>query len=523
MSKKVNLSKEDIEKYYIEELHTVQECADHFKVSKSTFQKYTEEYGIKKDRTKNWVLANKLPTKEQLLDSFEKEGLSETQVAKKFNLAGRSTVKNLKKYYGINSKDFDRKNLVLRSSNQRKATCLKKYGVESASQLSEVKSKLKNTCKKKYGVDSYSKSEEFKKRKAQISEEKAKTSLAHYGVPHYKQVGMSKEYLSAIKSKQSLLNFFESLRPADTAEEAAKKLGCQVYLIYYWIKKYGLEETIKRRTHVSSGENDICAFLDKLGVTYRKSDRESLNNGQEIDIYCPDFHIGIEFNGIYWHSELFKPKKYHFDKTITAASRGIRLIHIYENEWNFNKEKIKEFLRIIFGKVEKRIYARKCEIREITNKEARPFNEKTHLQGHRNAQITCGLFYNGELVQLMSFSKTKYNKNLKGDNSWEIIRGCPGSNNIVVGGVGKLFSYFVKKYSPDQVFSYCDFNKFDGKSYEAIGMQFVGYTGPDKSYVSLGSVIKRDPKKYKENIKNSETAIWGAGSKKYLWKASDKR
>ena len=104
-------------------------------------------------------------------------------------------------------------------------------------------------------------------------------------------------------------------------------------------------------------------------------------------------------------------------------------------------------------------------------------NEKVHLQGHRNAQITYGLFYKNELVQLMSFSKTKYNRNLKEDNSWEIIRGCPGSNNIVVGGVSKLFNHFIKEHNPTRVFSYCDFNKFDGKSYNAIGMKFIGYTG----------------------------------------------
>ena len=64
----------------------------------------------------------------------------------------------------------------------------------------------------------------------------------------------------------------------------------------------------------------------------------------------------------------------------------------------------------------------------------------------------------------MSFSKTKYNRNL-GENEWEIIRGCPGSNNIVVGGVSKLFKHFIEDYKPNKVFSYCDFNKFDGKSY----------------------------------------------------------
>ena len=144
-------------------------------------------------------------------------------------------------------------------------------------------------------------------------------------------------------------------------------------------------------------------------------------------------------------------------------------------------------------------------MKKISNREARLFNEKNHLQGHRNAQVTYGLFYKGELVQLMSFSKMKYNRNLKGDDEWEIIRGCPGSNNQIVGGVSKLFKAFIKEYNPHLVFSYCDFNKFDGRGYEAIGMKFAGYK------------IGRNPKKRKE-LEESCTTIYGAGSKKYIWK-----
>ena len=120
----------------------------------------------------------------------------------------------------------------------------------------------------------------------------------------------------------------------------------------------------------------------------------------------------------------------------------------------------------------------------------------------------------------MSFSKTKYNRNLKGDNDWEIIRGCPGSNNIVIGGVSKLFTHFLREHDPDSVFSYCDFNKFDGKGYEAIGMKFIGYTGPDKKWVVGYSLINRNPKHYHELKKKASACLWGAGSKKYLWSKS---
>ena len=238
----------------------------------------------------------------------------------------------------------------------------------------------------------------------------------------------------------------------------------------------------------------------------------------ELDIYIPEKKLAVEYNGDYWHSTEQKEKRYHEIKSKACEAKGIRLIHVYECEWIHSREKIESLLRIALGCGYSKIGARKCEVKKISNREARPFNEKNHLQGHRNAQVTYGLFYKGELAQLMSFSKMKYNRNLKGDDEWEIIRGCPGSNNQIVGGVSKLFKAFVKEYNPQLVFSYCDFNKFDGRGYEAIGMKFVGYTGPDKFYVDrAGYKIGRNPKKRKE-LEESCTTIYGAGSKKYIWK-----
>ena len=178
--------------------------------------------------------------------------------------------------------------------------------------------------------------------------------------------------------------------------------------------------------------------------------------------------------------------------------------------------KLKTLLKIATGNVETKIYARQCEIKQISNQQAKILNKANHLQGHRNAQVTYGLFYKNELVQLMSFSKAKYNKNLKTDNSWEIIRGCPGANNIVIGGVSKLLKHFIADYKPEEVFSYCDFNKFDGRSYEKAGMEFIGYTGPDLKYLLPdGEVINRNPKKYKEFKGRQIYKLWGAGSLKY--------
>lgn len=285
-----------------------------------------------------------------------------------------------------------------------------------------------------------------------------------------------------------------------------------------YFKNYDINSDIR---YNNSEEGSLLNYIKSI---YKGDiilhDRKLLGNNKEIDFLIPDLKIAIEFNGLYWHSDLrIEDKNYHLNKSKLCEEKGYRLIHIYEHEWvNINnQEKIKSFLNIAFNHCLTKIYARNCVVRKITNKEAKPFSNKTHLQGHRDASITYGLFYKDELVQLMSFSKTTNAK--RNGAEWEIIRGCPGSNNIVIGGVSKLFKHFIKEYNPEGVFSYCDFNKFNGKSYEALGMKFIGYTGPDFKWIMPGGVvINRCPNKHKELQEKSIGKLYGAGSKKYLWK-----
>lgn len=299
------------------------------------------------------------------------------------------------------------------------------------------------------------------------------------------------------------------------------------YKKYYFISNEAIPEIeeyhkISQKPY-SHQEKELVAYIKGIyaGTVQENAKTEIVNpkTGRhlEIDIYLPEKQIGIEYNGIYWHSSLCgTPKDYHEVKSKLCEKAGIRLIHIYQDEWLYKTDKIKQLLNIALGKVKNIIYARSCEVRQISNKEAAPFSDKTHLQGHRDASVTYGLFYNGELVQLMSFSKTANAK--RNGAEWEIIRGCPGSNNIVVGGVSRLFKHFIKDYGPSSIFSYCDFNKFNGKSYEELGMKFIGYTGPDKYWVINDHLVPRNPTRYKELKEKAQGILYGSGSKKYLWR-----
>lgn len=301
-------------------------------------------------------------------------------------------------------------------------------------------------------------------------------------------------------------------------------LRCKTYVNKRYLSMFDEYAKTNHSKGTSNAEKSVVDFIKtfykgKIETNVKSVLKDDEGNYFELDIYIPEKHVAIEYNGNFWHSSENKPKNYHLIKSKLCEKAGIRLIHLYEYEWLDNQlnPKIKMMLKSSLGCVETRIYARKCTVKEISNKEARVLNNAIHLQGHRNAQVTLGLFYNNELVQLMSFSRTKYNRNLE-EGYWEIIRGCPGSNSMVIGGVSKLFKYFVKHYNPKGVFSYCDFNKFNGSSYAELGMKFIGYTGPDMKWLMPdGTVVNRNPSKHNELKKMAKYQIFGSGSKKYLW------
>ena len=429
-------------------------------------------------------------------------------------------------------------------NEKRRQTCLKQYGGNSSMSDPAVRKKIFDQitaplipydelyqyyvverhsiqdCAKRFElstttIDKQIKQYNMSKSKEQVCQDRAHTNMMKYGVNFTTQVHHNDNLRHILFNKEAFIQYITSsfnYKPSFT--EVSIKLKVSPPVLSNIVKEFDVDDLFDHSS--SKAEVEILNLLQDWGVNCILRERHQLN-GYEIDIYCPELKLGIEYNGDFWHSNHKKDKNYHLDKSLLAESKGIRIIHIYEYEWNdpIKKEKIIALLRIATGNVERKIYARQCTIKQITNKEAKVLNDKIHLQGHRNAQVTYGLYYKDELVQLMSFSKTKYNRNLKSDDEWEIIRGCPGSNNIVVGGVSKLFKHFVNDYHPKKVFSYCDFNKFNGASYEALGMTCIGMTGPDKTWIIEGKGVPRNPSKYKELKELASGVVWGAGSKKY--------
>lgn len=234
---------------------------------------------------------------------------------------------------------------------------------------------------------------------------------------------------------------------------------------------------------ISRSEMEIRDFISSIGEKYEVNNRTILD-GNEIDILITDKNIGIEFDGIHWHSELFKDKNYHLNKTEECKKHGIRLIHIFEDEWIERKDIWKSMLCNLFGKTNSKIFARKCVIKEVDTKSKTDFLNDNHIQGNVNSKINLGLYYNDELVSLMTFGKERIN--LGGKNKegyYELSRFCNKIGTTVIGGASKLFKFFIEEYNPIEIISYSDKRWSDGKLYAILGFEHIHDSRPNYFYV----------------------------------------
>ncbi|AEA86403.1 homing endonuclease [Campylobacter phage NCTC12673] len=233
--------------------------------------------------------------------------------------------------------------------------------------------------------------------------------------------------------------------------------------------------------YISSFESEI----ENLLSDYVKNDRNVLN-GRELDFYIPSVNLAIECNGDYWHSESNgRGKNYHLAKTNMCNLKGINLLHIFESSWEANKHIWMSIINNKLGKSEK-IMARKCVIKNVSKYDERLFLENNHLQGFAGSSICYGLYFNNELVCLMSFGKPRFTNKY----DWELIRLCTKMGLNIIGGASKLLSCFHKNH-PGSLISYSDRLYSDGSVYKQLGFEFSHYSAPGYFYVKGGSTYTR--------------------------------
>lgn len=234
--------------------------------------------------------------------------------------------------------------------------------------------------------------------------------------------------------------------------------------------------------NASKSEDEIADFIKNKGFAIIRNDRSILDNKHELDIYIPDKQFAIEFDGVFWHNEVNKPINYHLDKTEECKKKGIRLIHIFEDEWLDKSNIWKSMLNNLLGLNENRIFARKCKIKEVSMDESKNFLEENHLQGYCHSQIRYGLYYNNKLVSLMTFGKTRHFIG-NSTHQFELLRFCNKLNTSVIGAASRLFKYFIKTVKPNNIVSYADKRWSNGNIYEKLRFHKYNESKPNYYYV----------------------------------------
>lgn len=293
---------------------------------------------------------------------------------------------------------------------------------------------------------------------------------------------------------------------------------------------------ISKNRFISKYEKEIQEFLENFNVKF--SANRQLLIGKEIDLLIEDKKIGIEFDGLKFHTEFFgkKSHRYHLDKTIKCNEKGYGLIHIFEDEYVNHKDivlsKIKHLLHI--DDKRQKIYARKCTIKEIYKYQAKDFG-KYHIQGFYSSSVYLGCYFNEQLVAVMSFK----NGNVK-NNGWELTRFATDYNYICCGVGSKMFKYFIKNYMPYTVVSFADRRwtiDINNNLYTKLNFKLTKISSPDYYYYNekidrykrvhkllMSKKIMIKKYGFNENMTEIEMAkalgydrIWNCGLLKYVY------
>lgn len=541
MSKKINIAKEDIIEYYINELHTVKECEEYFNIAKTTFNRYLKSYGIKRSKEDQSKVYSRAQNSEELKERIRNTNMTKYGASSKsaslspfriidettFSVHGENyTVDWLKEQYlnkNLSSEEMckllnityavlhkiTKHYHIAKNSQQRyeiiKDNTFKKYGVKSTLELEEVKAKsvqacldkygvansmqyqgtkdkLKQTMLNKYGVENYTQTEEYKQRVLQ-------TNLNKYGVPNHMQQDM--EHFDIWNNKELFTKYLSSLSSKPTAYELQEFFNLtDRTVVYDKIHSWNLDDLVNFHSLRSHYENDIIKFLNDCGVENIQTNDRSILNGKEIDIYLPDYKLGIEFNGDYWHSDIKKEYQdhngrslAHQQKSLLAESKGVFLFHIFEYEWNDDiiQASIKNRLKTLLIKNNIKIPARKCKIVTLTKAQKKEFLNENHIQGNDHSTIQYGLEYQGQIVSCMTFIRPKNKK-----YTWELSRFCNQHGCVVQGGASKLFKYFIETLQPgDTISSYNDITKTKGDLYRILGFQCISINQPNYVWINF--------------------------------------
>lgn len=415
--------------------------------------------------------------------------------------------------YGV---PYPQQNIDIRKKTT--STVLKKYGALSTFESNEIKSKIKKTMLERYGVETPFESD--------IIKQKAKETLKkRYGSCCPGQACISNESLKILDDPF----LFANLVSEYTVKEISEILNVNLTTVYDRIHRFNLESVIRKTSYL---ELEIKSFIENIQCVFLSNSR-SIISPKELDFYLPEYKLAIEMNGDYWHShEKLQDVNYHYNKWQRCQEQGIQLIQILESDWNQSADKFKSLILSCLGKKPRGDPARKCQIRQIDAKTARPFLDQYHLQGFVSGTSHWGAYDSrDQLVAVMTFGWTRGSKQSR---RFELKRWVT-DNQSHAGLFSKTFKFAQKTLNFDQAVSFSANDWFTGDVYEKCGFMKGKQLPPSYSYLYKNKkaylsnftkqrIKERFPEIYDENLTEREMMenlsiprIYDSGKTEWIW------
>lgn len=344
---KIAINREEFEKAYLEDLLTYAEIAEKFHCGTSVVAYRIKEWGLQRTEEQRSKCISKGKTiyrieEEEFKKAFLEENLTLEQMAERFQTTIH-VIRHKLKDWGI------KKPRQLSNANGRHPRLnipeeeLKKLYINQLKSPEEI-SKI-------YGCHSstilkYLKIFNISRTKEQNQAKKQETCKKKYGATDYKRKNWPPHTEEILQNREKFEEFIKEITPK-TTENIANRLGCSIPVVDRKILQYKLRYLIEEFT--SQGERWVNDLLDKIGVNHYKT--RQIIPPYEIDCYCPDYKIGIEFNGSYWHSVEKRKTDYHLQKFQLAKDKDVFILHIYESDWlcKRGKKRIELFIRNLFS------------------------------------------------------------------------------------------------------------------------------------------------------------------------------
>lgn len=325
-----------------------------------------------------------------------------------------------------------------------------------------------------------------------VAEKKRQTTLRRYNANHYTQTAQyhrdvkSKKYDSFVQqlheNRITLLQTRDQFIDETTYHFKCDVCGKQWTQDTHYLQNIHCPDCVSKPYSIK--ELELHDLIKSIYSGEIVTNDRSILNGKELDVYLPELKIAFEFNGNYYHSTVFDriDLRYHQRKTIECEKRGIRLIHVFEYEWDNKRKQVEDLIRNVLCP-KRRLYARRCTITSITSEQYKNFLLANHFDGAVGSSIRLALWHHDLIVAVIGFGKARFSDT----DQLELHRYCTRVGYQVIGGLSKL----IKHSGVQSFFSYVDYSHFDGQGYERIGCKKVGLTKPGYVYAKGPMVLSR--------------------------------